>query len=101
MLPRLFDREGGFGLVRNMIGGDAELRTAAQGAVDEEAVDDRIRSQRLRRVFLDEVIGDRSSEAIGAACRIETQKMLAEAVGFTDPELPDHASCLGSVVHDV
>ena len=73
VLPRLFDRERGLRLVRRMIGSRAAPRSRAKRR-RRKAVHDRIRAERACRILLDEVVGDRRAEAIGAAFGIEPQQ---------------------------
>ncbi|TMJ48410.1 MAG: hypothetical protein E6G84_11880 [Alphaproteobacteria bacterium] len=82
-LPRLLDAERRLGLVAGRE--RAQLRRAAQHALDEEAVDHRVAQPGRLRVRAEEVVGNRAAEPIAPALRIETQQMLAIEDRFADP----------------
>src|SRR5262249_10958198 len=96
-LPRPLDAERSLGLVR--AGERAQLRRAAQRAVDEESVDHRIGEARWLGIAGDEFIRHRAAEPVAPALGTETQQMLAIALGLADPQLADGAAVDQVLVH--
>src|SRR5688572_22166539 len=90
-LPWFLDRERGFGLLRELLAERAQLRDAAQHAVDKEAVHHGVEPARELGVVLDELIRHRAAEPVAPALLVETQQVVAIGAGAVDPYLADHA----------
>src|SRR2546423_14770462 len=99
-LPGLLDRECGFGFPRELLAERAQLRDAAQHALDEEAVHHGVEADREFGVVLDELIGHRAAKPIAPALRVETQQVVVIRTNAVDPDLADHAVGQG-LVHPV
>src|SRR5262249_701109 len=90
-LPWLLDRERGFGLLGKALPERAQLCDAAQNAIDEEAVNHRVHTERELDVVGDERARHRAAKTIAAAPRIEAEQVIAVRAGTVDPQLADHA----------
>jgi hypothetical protein len=95
----LLDRERGFGLTLYRRADRPQLRGAAQGPVDEEAVNDRVDAERQIGIIGYELVRHRAGEAVASTVGIETQQMLAIGLGFADPQFADQPSGRQRVTH--
>ena len=68
-------------------------------AVDEEAMHHRAQAERRADVVADELVRHAAAEPAVAAVAVETQQMVAVAVGFADPQLADHAAVGEGFLH--
>src|SRR5262245_31530812 len=98
-LPRLLDGEGGLRLPHQRRTERTQLGRAAQRAVDEEAVDERIDAERKLGIVAHELVGHGAGEAVAPAVGIETQQVVAIGVGFADPQFADHGAVGQRVAH--
>ncbi|MGB7037644.1 MAG: hypothetical protein WBD71_19205 [Xanthobacteraceae bacterium] len=91
-LPRPFDAERNFGLVRQVPAERPQLRGAPQRAVDEKSVHDGVEARRQIRVAADEVIRHGAAEPVAPALGIQPKYVVAVCVSFADPQFADDAA---------
>jgi len=97
-LPLGLDAEGRFGFVRERRG-RPQLRSAAQGSIEEKAVHDRPEVADAAGMLRNKVVTDRAGEAAVPAVGIEPQQMIAVGLGFAGPKLADDAARGKKVMH--
>ena len=98
-LPRLFDRNRSLRAVGGRCAEHAHFGRAAQFAVDEEAMHDRVEAEGQVDEIGDELIGDAAAETVAPAFRVEPEQVVAVFMGLADPQFADHAAVDQDISH--
>src|SRR5262249_23206965 len=99
-LPLLLDREGGLPLAPCSRSHRAQLGSASQHTVDEEAVNNGINAECELGVLAQELVRYRAGKAAAAALQVEAQQMVAIEIGFCNPQFSNQAAARELVVHE-